>query len=355
MAILLAPGFRTETTAGVIISGGRVRVYGANTTNLATLFSDAGLTVPLTNPVTANSAGYPTSNGTTPTLIYLADGNYDVAVLGASGDNTEYLSLPDVPSYGSDGATFSKDFTGSRVQMRNSGGVLQIESGDPSGDNSGGKVRVGGWASTQGDEGTWDYAESTVTGNMQIDGDLYVGGQDVALDSVVATGTSTNAATVDIPLTGSGRRYQLELANIKLLTATQVVWARLSYDNGSTYKSGAADYGWSGFEDAGGVLQNFNSTGATRFTLNNANMATTDNAMCFLDLMAPANTTGSFPTWLEWRFANDVGAGPNNYFLHCIGRCGPTYGKPTHIRILASSGNISLQWRLIKMNGFPLA
>src|SRR6185436_19334286 len=102
MALILPPDARVLNASGVAINGGQVRVYNANTTTLSTLYSDAALTVPLSNPVVCNSAGYPSINGTTYTLIFAASANYDVAFLDTvAAGSTLLRSWEDVPSLGS--------------------------------------------------------------------------------------------------------------------------------------------------------------------------------------------------------------------------------------------------------------
>jgi hypothetical protein len=53
MAVIVRTRVPVEDAAGVPVNGGKFRVYLANTTTLASLYSDAALTVPLSNPVVA--------------------------------------------------------------------------------------------------------------------------------------------------------------------------------------------------------------------------------------------------------------------------------------------------------------
>lgn len=59
------------------ISGGKLRIYDADTTNLSSVYSNPGLTVGLTNPVVADSAGRLPP-------IFIAAGTYDLALLTAA-------------------------------------------------------------------------------------------------------------------------------------------------------------------------------------------------------------------------------------------------------------------------------
>jgi hypothetical protein len=345
MAFHVWTGQQIRDTAGAPVNGGKLRIYTANTTSLANVYSDASLSTPLANPVPSDSLGYLPD-------IFLSDStNYDCAELTAVGGLIR--AYDDVPALGSDGGTFVKDFTGSRYQLRNSAGVLQREAGDPSPDNSGGKMRDGGWNGTQGDEYTNDFAESTFTGNVTIDGDLRVGGADVALDSIVGIGTASAVATVDIPLTGAGQRYRLEIRQLIMATGGGNILARFAFDSVPTFKVGAADYVYvgEGASQAAGYAT-AGSTGATSILLNNGTTpANTDKGWGMIDIVTPASNTGSWPTFLESRLSWQTAAGSMTRAM-VSGSCGTTYGKATYIRLLSSAGNISFQWRMIKMNGF---
>ncbi len=69
---------RVTDDDGKPISGGFLRVYDQNTTNLSALFSNPALSTPLTNPVEADAAGRLPP-------IFLAAGTFDLALLDAEG------------------------------------------------------------------------------------------------------------------------------------------------------------------------------------------------------------------------------------------------------------------------------
>ena len=79
MALLISPGLRVCDADGVPINGAKVRVRVVNTLTAASLYSDAALSSSISNPVTTNAAGYPSSNGTTACGIFVQSGTYDVA------------------------------------------------------------------------------------------------------------------------------------------------------------------------------------------------------------------------------------------------------------------------------------
>lgn len=72
------PGFRLEDETGVPYAGAVIRFYDAGTTTPKTVYADADLSTALGTSVTCDTAGYPTSNGTTKTLIYTGTASYKV-------------------------------------------------------------------------------------------------------------------------------------------------------------------------------------------------------------------------------------------------------------------------------------
>ena len=58
MAILTEGRLLITDASNVPLSGGKARLYDTGTSTLTAVFSDAALTVPLVNPVVANSSGF---------------------------------------------------------------------------------------------------------------------------------------------------------------------------------------------------------------------------------------------------------------------------------------------------------
>ena len=56
MALLVEGRLLLTDASNVPLNGGKARIYDTGTTDLTSVFSDAGLTTPLTNPVVANSS-----------------------------------------------------------------------------------------------------------------------------------------------------------------------------------------------------------------------------------------------------------------------------------------------------------
>jgi hypothetical protein len=89
-AIFRSPVVTLLDASGAIIPGGKVYFYDATTTSPRTVYSDAGLTTPRTQPVVADSAGrLPVIYMTTgPYKIVVTDAD-DVLIAGLSSDNLD--------------------------------------------------------------------------------------------------------------------------------------------------------------------------------------------------------------------------------------------------------------------------
>ncbi|MCR5881188.1 hypothetical protein [Phenylobacterium sp. J367] len=161
MAAFTRTPLRVTDSANAVISGGKLRLYDAGTTNLTPVFSDAGLTTPLTNPVVA------ASNGWLP-MIYAAEGTaVDGAFLDASNNVLSGQSFEDSVFVGDNSGDIERDFgaNGRFSVNADTGGMPNVEFGDPTGDDTGGEGRIGGWAGTQGDALELDFATVSSTGS----------------------------------------------------------------------------------------------------------------------------------------------------------------------------------------------
>ena len=128
MATLFPPGLRLFDADGVPLSAAKVRVYTANTTTLASLYSDAALSSAISNPVETDAAGYP-ANGGNECAIYCAAGAYDVAFLDE--DDTVLASWDDVSPEGESGDLERTLTSNSRIKVTGSAGAVLIQVGDP--------------------------------------------------------------------------------------------------------------------------------------------------------------------------------------------------------------------------------
>lgn len=80
------PGYRlTDNTTGATLSGAVLRFYDAGTTTPKIVYADSELTTELGTSVTCDSLGYPTSNGTTKTQIYVGTADYKIRIETSTG------------------------------------------------------------------------------------------------------------------------------------------------------------------------------------------------------------------------------------------------------------------------------
>lgn len=79
-------GFRlTDSTTGDPMSGATIEFYDAGTSTPKTVYADEGLSTSLGTSVTCDSLGYPTSDGTTKTLIYVGTAAYKIVIKTSGG------------------------------------------------------------------------------------------------------------------------------------------------------------------------------------------------------------------------------------------------------------------------------
>ena len=83
---VFSPGDRpTDSDTGSPLPGGIAYFYNAGTLTPKTVYADSALTTALGTSVTADSLGYPTTDGTTKTLVYTDTASYKVAIKNSSG------------------------------------------------------------------------------------------------------------------------------------------------------------------------------------------------------------------------------------------------------------------------------
>jgi hypothetical protein len=83
-AIFQIPYGTLLDTGGVIIPGGAIQFYNAGTTTPQTVYSDSGLTTPISQPIAADSAGRLP-------VIYLTTGSFKIVLKDASGNTLKTL------------------------------------------------------------------------------------------------------------------------------------------------------------------------------------------------------------------------------------------------------------------------
>lgn len=78
--LVLPPGFRVTDANDQPISGAKLKFYSAGTSTPATVYSDSGLLTSLGSTITCDDGGYPTSDGSTKTLIYTGTSDYKLVI-----------------------------------------------------------------------------------------------------------------------------------------------------------------------------------------------------------------------------------------------------------------------------------
>lgn len=343
MAIISTPGYRILDANGDPVSGGKYRVYQANTTTLATLYSDAAMATPRTNPVVANSAGELP-------FFFLEAGTYDVALLDASDAVLD--SADDVPTWGEESGDLSRTVSGNgRFSITGAGGAVYFRAGSPDPDNVGGDLTLEGWEGTQLDTLTLDGATVNATGRYTEQGKKIPG-------TVYTAATAfASAAQVDIALPEDPDGVRAYRVDVWLTPPAGPVnmHGRLSYDGGANYKSGASDYAY-------WYLYDSDTAGGATGTL----AAARDDAHTEMRF-GPTTPVSNRPTWITFEImvpdsgnnatlvAADIrGNNGSNMPMRCtaIGYGLGSYGRPTHFRLYAASGNIEGSYRVMPMRGF---
>lgn len=77
-------GYRlTDSQTGAPIAGAQIYFYDAGTTTLKQIYSDQNLANEINNPVETDALGYPTSDGSTKTLVYVGTSSYKILIQDA--------------------------------------------------------------------------------------------------------------------------------------------------------------------------------------------------------------------------------------------------------------------------------
>lgn len=147
-------------SSGDPISGSKLTTWTSGTTTPKPTFTDSSLTVNLTNPVVADSAGrFPE--------IWSADGGtYDLKWTDAGGTQIELFQGIQALGSAASGAIMRDFGADGRFNLESRGGTTYLEGGDPSPDNLGGAMRLGGWEGSQLDILTIDAATVLITGTL---------------------------------------------------------------------------------------------------------------------------------------------------------------------------------------------
>jgi hypothetical protein len=328
--------------SNVPVSGGKVRVYDAGTTNPSSLFSDASLSTPLANPVVANSAGI------TP-QIFAADGLLvDIQYLTSADASIANRGYEDVSFLGSSTGDLSRTVTGDgRFTITGSAGAVLFRVGDPSPDNTGGTLTIEGWAGTQGDTLTLDFALVNVTGRFKEQGKK--------LQGTVYTEATTFSAAANqaIALTNDPdgvTTWDIDVWNYSQSGSDDLI-LQISYDGGATYKSGASDYAWvRGLNGStSGAASGTSLTASSIQLMSGAAGAANKPASFRIRVYTP--NSGNNCTTVSW--TGEGVSATEHVKVSGMGYGGATFGRATHVRLDTSGSNtISGSYRVVPLRGF---
>ena len=283
------------------------------------------------------------ANGRLP-QIFAADGLVvDCKMLTAASveiAGTEYTKA----FAGDTSGTITRDFTSARLEISGAAGIVSIEAGDPLGDDTGGKLRAGGWNGTQADTISLDGAAVNVTGKLTENSKK--------LDGVVYTArTSFSGATVDITLPNDPTgclAWEIDFWDV-VTSGSASLRARLAYAGGAI-KTGATDYAWTQHADDG--------TNTTAF-------ASRDDADAQIVVNYALNGTAAFPmsgkiivrtsstgnTTVSGLVAGSGGTYPQTG--HFTGFGLNTYGVASTLQLLLNAGSFtSGYYRVRPLRGY---
>lgn len=324
-------GFRAFDAEGDAYSGALLYTYTPGTTTPKTTYTTSALSVAHANPVVADSSGvFP--------QIWAADNaTFDLVLKTAGGVSLDSWDNQTAVAADTDGS-ISRDFdNGGRLLISGASGVVKIEAGPPSGDDTGGTLLIGGWNGTNLDDidlNLSDTAKASFRAALAI------------ADEPISSASFSGSANLDIALSGY-TAYRLELSGL-VVSADNAILMRFAFDAVPNFKNGASDYSWAlnaastagagatGANTAAFIQVTFGSLEATAMTAE-ANSVT-------LDIFGPK--AAGFGLGVLSRAA--IQAATGNYETSAgAGRIIPGYGTPTYVRIYVASGTFSGKYRLI--------
>lgn len=331
MALLIGGRFHVQTAAGVSVSGGFLRLYNNTTTTLATLYSDAALTVPLTNPVQALSDGW------TP-QIFAAEGTaVDGDFLTAGGAVIAGQSIVKSVFVGATSSGFTRDFTNSRAQITGAGGVVSWESGDPTGDDVGGAWRIGGWNGSQAVTGSLDAATTNTTGKFTENSKKLPGV--VAVEGTFTAQANADIALVQTPFTGV-RAWDLEIIDLQHGGAISF---RTAYNSTPTFDT-AAHY------DYATITNGTYASAAGQTSIAAVSGSATSAADAGLMRLRIIDMAGT--TLIDGRYYRARTLPTQVVVSAANSNTGVAVGLLSYLRLTPAAGTITCRYRLMPVRGF---
>jgi hypothetical protein len=335
---ILGPWNPALDADGEPISGSTIEFFSNGTLTAKAAYASAADANAATNPITSQTAD---AAGRFDPAFGPDDQKYRVRWKDAAGSTIE--TYDDVEVQGeTEGQSYDFDSDG-RYRVFGAGGKVQIETGDPTGDNTGGDARMGGWDSTQGTTFVLDFADVDVTGGLDVVGNVTEGGYRLAR-VLVDSGSETTQASVDITLPATFEEYELILSEVQLDTDRSILACRAGFGAGPTFQTSS----------------NYYST----YVYDAVPLATS------IGLVIPLTHQMDVPqvkTVLRYRirtdamsieggghYQGDIGAGAVQTIVQAAGKWSNNTAKATAIRLLAAisstnataAGNVAFDWEL---------
>lgn len=239
MATLYDARIRAIDSDGDPLVGATLTINVANTSTPAPIFRDAALTVPMTNPT--SGADVSDAGGWFPQIFATEGTLVDITLKNSAGATVK--TYVDVSFLGSNTGEFERTLADdTRFSVRGSGGVVYMEFGDPSPDNSGGTAVIGGWVGTQADLITVNAALFNVIGQIKENSKKLFGV--VATEAVTVTAqTSVDIALPNLP--AGTRAWEIEIFDFSISgSGVGGLLLQMAYDSAPTTFVAA---GYSGF------------------------------------------------------------------------------------------------------------
>ncbi len=347
MAVLFPPRLYARDASGNGYSGALLYVYTINTTTPASVYTTSALSTPHASPVVADSNGLFAA-------IYAADGTTFDVVLKTSGGVTIWTS-DDMPAVGEAPASLLRDFgSGGRFEVSGSGGAITMKAMDASGDDTGGDLTIQGGGSTALDTLYLNATDLSVrpsalhdTGgtDLTIGGEIKQEGGKRSPHLIWAEGTFTTASTLDLAIPSGYDTMEVEIRDL-VLSSSQDVRIRFSYDGGSTYASTSGDYLWYNNRfAAGGLISSAGDGGSGIYIVVQAISASVTTYKSRIRARITTTSTASVGTEIEgiWTKAAESGV--------FVGSGKSTLGRPSHVRFYPAAGTFTGLYRTLVERG----
>jgi hypothetical protein len=341
MAVIAEPRFRATDASGNAYAGATLTVYTAGTTTPASIYRNASLTTPMTNPSSV-SQDKSDANGWFPEVFAVENQTFDVLIKDSSGNVLS--SLISVPSVGSSSSNITKDYgTGGRLTLTGSAGSILMQAGPPVGDDTGGSLVLEGYGGTQLDALTLDAATVDTSGKFTENGKKFPG-------VIYTEATFSGSASVVIPLPNSPagiRGWSVELIDVTNGSNYSLALTA-SVDGGGTYLAGTSYFGQSigsygsGPTSAGAYIAATSSLALTQTTLISGTVLE-----AVLRITVPSSIAKTSVR------AEVIGeSGGSIAALSVVGGFIGTASRLTNIKLTASAGTLSGRYRIIPLRGF---